>query len=329
MHWIPYLVLGVCLWLWPLLVVAETAPPYVVLNVSLPEIFPDMGKIPLNKYRPASKSNHKLGHLDQLLLAKVKTSEIDFILYFTLQEVPGWIHSGAVNRPAQNIGFANASYNNPHNPAWPRLKAHVLMNDVSFLFTPRSQLRNYNSTLTVCHEIGHYWGVQWSHTPNIGPRKWRPGQSIVPLGTASAHWTWTWLPIGKIIMPGILYSGPTSPYFNAFDLYAMGLMSYEESSRFTYWVHPPDQPKQAYPLRLADLIHSVKQKGPDYYRGNGRRIPLQEPNKNFKTLLVVIKEPRQQISRAQDLALRQLVQDLPADWYLATWKRSQMSVYQP
>ncbi|MEZ0375044.1 MAG: hypothetical protein ACAI44_38515 [Candidatus Sericytochromatia bacterium] len=303
--------------------------PYLVQSVSLPEIFPDMARLTRKQYKAAAKTA-RLERLLTLPAVRQAGAQADFILVFTLQEVPGWRHSGLRGRdPAQNIGFRNDTAGKPVYPAWPRLRGIPLLNSVDFLKPSNAQLRNSNSTLSAIHEMGHHWGVYWSDRPDCGPREWTPQEPLICLMNASSHWTWTWTwtPEKSLPMPGILYSGPTSAYFNAFDLYAMGLMPYEVASRYVYHVYSERQPKQIYPVTLKQLLAALSRRGQAYFDHGGKRIPPLDPDMaRIRVLLLLLKDPKESISPEADQLLRKLAQDLPADWYQATWKRSRLEV---
>ena len=146
----------------------------------------------------------------------------DFVLLYSLQELPGWVHSGTrYSYPAKNIGFLNYSHILYPRPAhWNKLKAVPHMNYVGFDAYP---------ALSAIHEMGHQWGVYIIGDQNIGPREWKRSDPIAWLAGGGAHWSWVWKWGG---MPGMMYSGPLRR-FNAFDLYLMGLMGYKEASGIT------------------------------------------------------------------------------------------------
>ncbi|MCX5726193.1 MAG: hypothetical protein NT030_03240 [Candidatus Saganbacteria bacterium] len=250
-------------------------------------------------------------------------SEYDFVLLYSLHEVPGWICSGPrYFYPAKNIGLKNSFYNISSRPAnWNKLKSVPNMNSVGFT-KDDSEILNAHSTLTAIHEMYHYWGVNITRNNNVGPREWKNGDPIAWLASATFHWTWVWSGEG---MPGIMYSGPTSNKFNAFDLFLMGLMSYEEASKITYQIHENKHPENTHDLVLDDLIYSLSLGGPDYYEGNGRRIPdTDDSTKNLKTLIAIVKGRDETLTKDNEDLIKKLASDLPKDWNVATWERSTM-----
>jgi len=259
----------------------------------------------------------------------VDSSRYNFVLLYSVQEVPGWIHSGGYNRYlAKNIGRNNTLYGSPPTFSdWPNLISYPHMNSIDFLDRPILPDRpNYGSTLTVFHEIGHNWCVYWSQD-SPGPHEWKLGDPVAWLAAASSHWTWVWL---EPNMPGILYSGPTSNYFNAFDLYAMGLMDYNEISQYSYLLEDPCSPPEdpnIYEVTVDDLIYSLSLVGGDFYEGDGKRIPAMDPNiENLTTLIVVIKEVNETFTQEQIDLVVDLAYDLPGDWNTATWDRSSIDI---
>ena len=166
------------------------------------------------------------------------------------------------------------------------------MNSVEFFNRGENEpeiMPNYGSTLTAFHEMGHYWGVWITAQSSIGPREWNTNYPLAYLASCCGHWTWVWndnLPPGK--MPGIMGSGPTSTRFNAFDLYFMGLMDYDEASTYTYGIY--DLQDKAHSITLDSLRHALSLAGEFLYDGDGKRIPGTDAQvKSLNTLIVVVK----------------------------------------
>lgn len=280
------------------------------------------------------------GHFDEdrILedLAKVVVpTDYDFVLLYSLQELPGWIWSGnRTGSPAKNIGALNSNYTGLPpwqivgiRAPWKRLRSLPHMNSVEFLSESVPGLHNYGSTLTAIHEMNHYWGVFITAQSSVGPRNWKPGVDPVAwLASCCAHWTWVWEKPG---MPGIMYSGPTSNKFNEFDLYFMGLMGYAEASQAVYQVYeePRTDPPVLHDVNLDSLVYALSLAGANFYEDNGRRIPdLDGTAQNLRTLVVVVKGQNEDFTTEQHALVADLATNLPADWNTATWGRSKMSV---
>ena len=130
-----------------------------------------------------------------------------------------------------------------------------------------------------------------------------------------------------------MYSAPLSYQFNEFDLYAMGLMEFSELAEVEHSIYdcaPPDynacNPGEAHELRIEHLVESLDLEGPDYFSGDGRRIPKSdEAARDINTLIVIIKGEDETLSGQQESLIRTIVENLPAAWSTATWGRSQMS----
>jgi hypothetical protein len=258
----------------------------------------------------------------------VDSSSYNFVLIFSVQEVPGWINSGGYNRYlAKNIGWDNTFYGSgPTFSNWPNLLSYPHMNSVDFLGRPIPDPPNYASTLTAFHEIGHNWCVYWGHG-SVGPWDWEHGDPIARLASGGQHWTYEWV---EPNLPGIMRSAPSSAYFNAFDLYSMGLMDHNETSEYSYLLQDPCSPPEdpnIYEITVDDLIYNLSLAGGDYYEGDGKRIPATDPNiENVTTLIVIIKEVNETLTQDQIDLVVDLADDLPGDWNTATWGRSSMDV---
>jgi hypothetical protein len=261
----------------------------------------------------------------------------DFVLMYSLQEIPGWIHSGDQwnGAPAKNIGQRNSSYGNGRDAgSWIQLRGTPHMNSIDIYDQWEIFPGSDGGTLIPIHEIGHYWMVNWSRSSG-GPRTWRPGDPIAYLAGASYHWSWNWVDtiVGPATMPGIMYSAPLSYEFNEFDLYAMGLMGFSDLSEVSHVIYecaPPDynacNPGDTHELKVEHLVESLSLEGPNYFAGDGRRMPGSDVAvQNIKTLIVIIKGEDETISGHQESLITTIAANLPDAWSIATWGRSQMS----
>jgi hypothetical protein len=287
----------------------------------------DPVKYPNQRAQPASFDFTVI--LPQLRQA-VKAEEYDFVLMYSLQELPGWIHSGGrFFVSAKNIGQPNAQYSTSSKsyPGWTRLRACPHMNDLAFLTKTTEFPPNYNSTLTAFHEMGHYWIMYLNANPSTGPATWDATKH--PLGYLAgccAHWSWNWKKDNQGVWPGIMYSGATDPKFNAFDLYAMGLVDYNEASKSIYTIYENNKPDVTHALKLDHMIEALKLTNDGRYEGDGKRIPALDPAaKDLRVLLVVIKGADESIGSSDLALLRKLAADMPNDWKTATGGRSTLT----
>jgi len=270
----------------------------------------------------------------------VDTELYDFVLLYSIQEVPSWIHSGArgMGSAAKNIGLWNGSYgDDAYFPHWPRLRSAPHMNSVNFIDRSSACCSNYGGTLTAFHEIAHFWSSFWNHSNlTIGPREWRPGDPIGWLAGVYAHWSWNWVDTaeGPEKMPGIMYSGPLSSKFNEFDLYAMGLTSFAEIRETAYRIYecsPPDYnaciPGKIHQVTVDDLIESLRLATADYYEGNGRRIPATDKSvAEVRILIVILRGEDEALSAKQRNLVKAMAENIPSAWSRATDHRSRMIV---
>lgn len=262
------------------------------------------------------KSNFNMRRVLKDLEGKVDSFAYDFVLVYTLHEVPGWIHSGTrYSIPAKNIGL-------PHHlqiarpKKWPRLKSAPHMNNVDFIERTDQGPQRYAGILTAFHEMFHYWGVYFNQSQNC-VKNWQPSMSPAYLATCGSHWTWAWADPG---MPGIMYSGSTSVRFNAFDLYIMGLMSYEEAAGYTFLVHEYQARQKTHRVSLDDLISLLPD---DFREADGIRIPpLDFSVQEINVLVVVAKGKDETLSERHKKLLIELAAFMPHDWSRATWGRS-------
>jgi hypothetical protein len=132
------------------------------------------------------------------------------------------------------------------------------------------------------------------------------------------------------MMPGIMYSGPLSTRFNPYDLYFMGLMPYSEASTYAYTIYeinPDYTPKNYHTIYLDSLIYGLSLAGPEYFEGDGRRIPdCDSLVTNLKALIVLIQGEDEILLQEDKERMLKLAHDIPPDWETATWGRSKMSI---
>lgn len=259
----------------------------------------------------------------------VDSSLYDFVLMYSVQEVPGWIHSGprGIQAPARNIGLPNSQFGTLSAfAAWPRLLLAPHMNSISLAEVNEDSKFGLHAAM---HEMGHAWNVFWSQL-SPGPRDWTEGNPVAWLGACCGHWSWNWV---DPQMPGMMYSAPTYPRFNEFDLYAMGLMPYLEARQAIYEVYEdpgtgPPGPNHA--VTLDDLIFSLSQRGGDYYEGSGLRFPATDPTTaELRTLIVVIMGADETLTLGHEQTINELAAGLPPAWFEATQGRSSMTVTIP
>jgi hypothetical protein len=99
----------------------------------------------------------------------------DFVLLYSLRELPGWIHSGDrnVTTPARNIGSDNCCYGAPPaRPSWVRLRAAPHMNSLAYV----AESGLHHALLVAAHEMAHFWIVRSARTSGsreCRPRGWR------------------------------------------------------------------------------------------------------------------------------------------------------------
>lgn len=236
----------------------------------------------------------------------------------------GFIRGRGIRAPAKNIGFPNSQFGLPSSfAAWPRLLLAPHMNSVDLVV--QNEPPDFGS-LSAMHEMGHAWNVFWAQQ-SPGPRDWQPSDPVAWLGACCGHWSWNWV---DPQMPGMMYSAPTNPRFNEFDLYAMGLMPYAEALAASYEVYEDTgtgTPGPAHTLGLEDLISSLDLQGAEYSEGNGRRIPETDPDvAELTALIVVIKGANEVLTPAHSAAINDLATAIPLAWNEATWARSSMTV---
>lgn len=293
---------------------------------------PDPAK-PLRSQPGAFLERSILEHLG----AYVDASAYDFVLMYSLQELPGWIHAGRQwnGAPARNIGQPNSSYGEGARvEGWSRLRGTPHMNAIRLFEDWELFPGSDAGTLVPIHEIGHYWMTYWSRS-SPGPRDWRPGDPVAYLAGAAYHWSWNWTDTipGPEAMPGIMYSAPLSYSFNEFDLYAMGLVAFPELGGIGHAIYecaPPDYdaciPGDEHLLTAQHLLESLQLEGPDYFEGDGERVPAADPTAGrISALLVVVKSENEDLGDTETDLIRTISTALPQAWFRATWGRSSMS----
>jgi hypothetical protein len=267
----------------------------------------------------------------------VNPDNYDFIIVLSINEVPLGINAGPTfdNYP-KNIGKPNnnlASY--AGKGLWAKLRSMPLMNSVNWLepsLTPG--LENYSSTYTAFHEIGHHWGVYYNESQSITFETWTPNDPVGYLACQISHWRtkfvelpwrFNWLDrLGVYYAPGLM-AGITTNLFNAFDLYNMGLMGYDEAKTYEYSIL--DSQNNPHKVNIDDLRYILFLKGDRYYEGDGKRIPsIDNEIKILRSLIVIVKGKDEIFTDQQKEIVKKLANDIPNDWNTATWGRSKMSV---
>jgi hypothetical protein len=272
--------------------------------------------------------NWDYGKLLSDLNANIDIDNYDFVLVYTSQEVPGWINAGAAFEVpnAKNIGLDNNKVGLRWGQ-WKRLKRATHMNWVGFM-----NPTDLPQELTAIHEIGHHWGQYMIKQDTVGPRNWLDGRDpLAYLAGGYFHWSYAFFLGQNTDMPGIMYSGATSPKFNPFDLYNMGLMGYSEVSGYSYLVAPelvsPSTIYKFYEININTLIDGMRASQPNNVLGDGRRIPDRDSSmEKLSTLVVLVKGKNDIISPEQLKLIKDLAEKLPAAWETATWGRSKMDV---
>ncbi len=261
------------------------------------------------------------------LALHVEASVYDFVLLYSLTELPGGTTSPDLCRyPASNIGFDNGSVGVnlcPDIPGnWSKLRASPHMNSISYVDQNRGFPYGPCHLLKPINRMGQAWGVHW-----VPSGVYVPGgkHSAAILAAMSGFWTSEdhWFEDG---LPGVMGSTPSGSRFNAFDLYAMGLMDYQEVRNYQYLVHPSQDESALYPLTLDDLLDQLRQTGGAYYSGDGRRDPPVDGSvSHMNALLVLVTGSDEVLSDAHRAALLKIAEELPEAWHGATWGRSTMS----
>jgi hypothetical protein len=280
------------------------------------ELFPSDGTEPafvVMRYRNLESVYHPSTQYVILndLAQSVDAAAYDFVLlYHTEGYYPGISGShtpgGRCEYPAENIGFPNdqvgqrlADCENIPAADWPQLKSYPEMGVVD---------RNDNDPLwDAMHQLGHHW------------QGWHG-----PVTSSWSHWRPTWVDEG---LPGVMGEYPDGSIFNAFDLYAMGLLPYLEAREYSYLLHEREDESQLFTLTLQDLLDELAGLGPDYLSGDGTRVP--EPDDRaaaIRVLLVLVAEDGQVLEDWLTSELSYVAEELPDAWNQATWGYSRLEV---
>ena len=211
-----------------------------------------------------------------------------------------------------------------------KLRSAPHMNWIDFFDTTAVTISPQTPS-TMAHEIGHFWGV---YTSNISCgslnrlTEWVRGTHFTAcLAAISSHWTYLWTrPEGG----GILPSGASSQRFNEFDLYAMGLMGYNEVRTVTHMVREdriPTNTAPIYPITIDSLIAPMIASGANFCTGNCRRIPDTDPSaQSMRALVVIVKGADEMITDSRRRTALELARTFGAYWNNATFGRSTLSL---
>lgn len=263
--------------------------------------------------------------------------------------MPGWIHYGQGNgRSPKNIGRDNnvSGVLEPLHSEWGQIRSMSHMNNV-WQLRRETSIPNYGLTPTLFHEIGHHGSAYFFNSPSapLGwtPLEWEPWMPPLVLVNGGNHW---WSPgSNRWVNPihaGLLTSAPSSPYYNWIDLYALGILSWEQISDSVSYVRDP-KTLDEYPIYRENLVKMLDAyqnyydstppdqipfylQGDDYMEGNGIRIPNGDSIMlDLKTLIVVILGAESTFDSTDIHYTMRLAQETPPDWEIATHGYSQMS----
>lgn len=270
-------------------------------------------------------------------------------------EVPGWMRLASVyswNR-GKNVGFNNIAVDNSVKRGKHIAMPH--MNNIAFAADDPGPIGpgvdypfETRGPGALLHEIGHVWGVRWVSGP------------AYEMGWSSSNWDDTMPPIVLVgnthwglagsgpnsrwvdpEYPGIMTSGATAPTYHPFQLYAMGILSYEEVEEHVSTVRNPETGLE-YEITVDDLIAVLGRyqeymvdnwpnfpqhlQGTSWFEGDGKRIPAINPERdNFKTLIVVV-TGQEGIFTPDDMQIAAaLSQSFPSHWSTATLGKSNMT----
>jgi len=282
---------------------------------------------------PNMRSQPALWDMNVLLPELVKLvvpTNYDFLLIFSLQEVPGWINSGSrYALGATNLGVANfLTYTRP--PLWNRLRATPHLNWIDF-FDSTATTGSTQSPLAIAHELGHQWSAYFTATSCSTITRlpdWTRGtHPTACLAQMNTHWSYLWT---RAEGAGILYSGATNPRFNEFDLYAMGLMGYNEVRTVTHQVREdriPIASAPTYPITIDSLLAAMAAAGPTFCQGNCRRIPDTDASvQSMRGLVVIVKGANETISESRRRTALNVARSFGTTWNTATLGRSSIDL---
>jgi hypothetical protein len=254
----------------------------------------------------------------------VTAEEYDFVLFYSLSDWSGWsdLHGPCVP-PAQNTGFKNDQALDSRCAkvpvGWEKLRG--------FAFSPihdRDSGANDSNTLMAMHKMGQAWGVLWDHTLTTveGNQKTSCGSSV-GAGSGYSPKSIDWYDEEQ---PGLLQSPPAGEFFNELDLYAMGLMGYEEASAYEFLVYKDSDRTSLGWLSVDDLATHLTEHGSEYSNGDGRRLPDTDISaNNLRVLLVLITAETEEATADQVATLLDLSHGLSEAWNEATLRRSALS----
>ena len=261
-----------------------------------------------------------------------KYETYDYVLIYSVPEVPGWINSGYYRYvAAKNIGRPNADYHPRYDFSF-RLRAVPHMNAIAYMASPSSWADpgQYGMQVAV-HEMAHFWGVYWGNGRWYRPQDWKPDEPIGWLATYHQHWSYNWAgAAGPGIMDGFA-TRELQTQFNAFDLYALGLMDYAEARNQHYSIYEDPTGQHiagtSHVLGIDDLIYLNLLQGSWLYEAPGQRAPATEPEaRHIRLLPVIIKGKDDVMTSAQEQLIRNFVDRMPQWWNNATWGRSTAEV---
>ncbi len=259
-------------------------------------------------------------------------ADYDYVAMYTLGEVPGGVNPGYdfSGTLAKNIGYSNAYYQpapflDRHPTWWSNLNRAPHMNGIDYYRGGGGS--GVSPWSTLFHQMAHAWLVEFGWSEQFGyPRwaDWSAGDSPGFLAVQQGHWRSTW----QDNLSGIMSNPVRSDVFNAFDLYAMGLLPYASAASWTYRAPEPGGSLQD--VTLDDVLDVLEAKGAIYYEGDGSRVPATSPeNSSLQVLVVVVQGADETMSDGQRDWLCDLVDQAPARWSDATWGLSSLEIGPP
>jgi hypothetical protein len=278
---------------------------------------------------PFSLRENQVPSLNQTLVLSdlahyVVPTDYDFVLLYSLSDEAGWseLHGHCLS-PAENIGFRNRKTANAHCSGIPEDWGEL--RGVAVAPIQEGQRGTTDTiVLMALHRMGQAWGVFWGHDLLEVEAGLNAGCTAAtdPGGRAMTV-PMSWYDEEQ---QGLLQSPPTAVRFNALDLYAMGLMGYEEAQSYEYLVYPHPASSTLRSISIRDVIAHLPLHGSDYFTGDGRRHPDTDASvQSLKALVVLVTAGEQAASPEQTVQLLKLARKLPTAWYEATWRRSVLS----